>query len=110
MLKFAISASASALLRALLQRAYVRRDRILLIELRSTDRQSLTLTGERHEISLRIPPPDADKVARRLVDGLEDAEFVIPGLIVADIALAGEIERAPDGSLALTIEALTVSE
>jgi hypothetical protein len=110
MLKIRISVAASGLLRALLRRAGVRRDRIFLIELRSTDWQSLTLTGERHEISLRIPPPDPDQVARRLVDRLEDAQFAIPGQIVADIAVAGEIERAPDGSLALTIEALTVSE
>jgi len=110
MLKIPISAAASALLRALLGRANVRRDRILLIELRSTDWQSLTLTGERHEISLRVPPPDADKVTRRLVEGLEDAEFAIPGQIVADIAVADHIERGPDGSVALTIEALTVSE
>jgi hypothetical protein len=110
MLRVAMSAAASGLLRAILGRARVRRDRILLIELQSTDWQSLTLTGERHEISLRIPPPDADEVARRLVEGLEDAEFAIPGQIVADIAVAGQIERGPDDSIALTIEGLTVIE
>lgn len=110
MLKIAMSAAASALLRALLGRAGVSRDRILLIELESADWQSLTLTGERHEISLRVPPPDAETVVRRMIDGLEDAEFAIPGQIVADIAVAGEIKRGADGSVALTIEALTVSE
>lgn len=110
MLKIAMSAAAAALLRALLARAGVQRDRILLIEHQSTDWQSVTLTGERHEISLRVPPPDAEAVICRMIDGLEDAEFAIPGQIVADIAVAGAIERGPDGSVALTIEALTVTE
>lgn len=110
MLKIPMSAAASGLLRALLGRARAGRDRILLTELRSADWQSLTLTGERHEISLRIRPPDAEDLVRRLIDGLEEAEFAIPGQIVADIAMAGETERSPDGSIALTIEALTVSE
>ena len=110
MLKIPMSAAASGLLRALLSRAGIQRDRILLIELRSADWQSLTLIGERHEISLRVPPPDADQIVRRLSEGLEDAEFAIPGQIVADIAVAGEIERDSDGSVALTIEALTVTD
>ena len=42
--------------------------------------------------------------------GLEDAEFSIPGLIVADITRIGNSTRAPDGSTEVMIEALTVSE
>ena len=45
----------------------------------------------------------------RMCDGLEDAEFSIPGLIVADIALAAPPAYAPDGSTTITIEALTVA-
>ena len=45
-----------------------------------------------------------------LVNGLEDCEFTIPGHVVADIAVSGEPERLEDGSIALTIEALTVAE
>jgi hypothetical protein len=41
--------------------------------------------------------------------GLEDAEFSIPGTIVADIT-AGAPEHALDGSASVTIEALTVAE
>jgi hypothetical protein len=42
--------------------------------------------------------------------GIGDAEFSIPGHIVADITLAGEPEENKDGSIAITIEALTVAE
>ena len=42
--------------------------------------------------------------------GLEDAEFAIPGQIVADIALAEPPVPQPDGSILVTIEALTVGE
>ena len=59
MMKLALSAAAAGLLRALLARAGIDRDRILLTEFRSTDWQSLTFIGERHEMELRIPGPDA---------------------------------------------------
>ena len=110
MMKLALSPAAAGLLRALIARAGIDRDRILLSEFRSTDWQSLTFIGERHEMELRIPAPDADLVAGRLTNGLVDAEFAIPGQIVADIGL----ERAPshnrDGSVTLHIEALTIAE
>lgn len=109
-MKLALSPAAAGLLRALLARAGVERDRILLTEFRSVDWNSLTFSGERHVISLRIPPPDADLVAASLLNGLDEAEFVIPGQIVADIAVADKPIRSPDGSLSLKIEALTVAE
>lgn len=108
MLKIPMSQAASALLRALIARAGVERDRILLTEMRSTAWQSLTFDGERHELELRIPGPDADMVVRRMTGGLSDAEFAIPGQIVADIVLFGESRRHDDGSIAITIEALTI--
>lgn len=110
MLKIAMSAAASGLLRALIARANVPRDRILLTDLTSADWQSLTFVGERHRICLRIAGPQSEAVARRLTHRLEDADFVIPGQIVADVALAGEPECCVDGSTALIIEALTVEE
>ena len=72
--------------------------------------ESLTFSGERHEIALRIPGPGADAIADVLANGLADAEFAIPGQIVADIALDGEPVRHPDGAITLQIEALTVEE
>lgn len=105
-----MSSAASALLRALIARAGVPRDRILLSDAQSVDWRSLTFTGERHTLSLRVPGPESSRVVERMCDGLEDAEFSIPGIIVADIAVAGTPSRALDGSTRLTIEALTVSE
>jgi hypothetical protein len=110
MMKLAMSPAASALLRALLHRSRVTRDRILLTEWRSTDWQSLTLMGERHALKLRIPGPGACEVAERLTVGLEDAEFAIPGQIVADILCTGAPKAMSDGSVQVAIEALTIEE
>ncbi len=109
MMKMPLSEAASGLLRALLTRAGVRRDRILLSAFRSTDWQSLTYIGERHHIHLRIPGLDAEDVARRMTDGLEDVEFEISGHVVADILLAAPIRRDGDGSISVELEALTVA-
>jgi hypothetical protein len=105
-----ISGAASALLRALVGRASVARDRILLSDAQSIDWRSLTFTGERHRLQLRIRDPDSRYIAERMCAGLEDAEFSIPGVIVADIGLAEPATRGMDGSTSLTIEALTVAE
>ena len=110
MMKFAMSAAASGLLRALLQRAQVTRDRILLTDWCSTDWQSLTLIGERHRVQLRIPGPGAREIANQLTDGIEDAEFRIPGQIVADIQQSAASRAMADGSVEVSIEALTVEE
>lgn len=55
MTRLPMSIAGAALLRALLARALVDRDRILLTDYRSTDWQSLTFIGERHEMRFRIP-------------------------------------------------------
>ena len=109
-MRMAMSPAAAGLLRALLRRGGVNRDRILLTEFRSTDWQSLTFIGEQHRIRLRIPSPEAREIAAHLVNGIGDCEFAIPGHVVADITVEGEPETLPDDSVALTIEALTVAE
>ena len=109
MMKMQMSSAAAALLRALTARSGVERNRILLTDVRSTDWQSLTFTGERHELSLRISGADSGVVAERMCTDLEDCEFSIAGLVVADIALAGTPRRAPDGATELVIEALTIA-
>jgi hypothetical protein len=108
MLRLAMSPAASALLRALLDRAGAPPDRILLTDVRSIDWQSLTFIGERHQLQLRIPGAGSGQIAERLCAGLEDAEFDIPGQIVADIAIRGETARQPDGAVVIDIEALTI--
>jgi len=110
MMKLAMSPAAAGLLRALLGRVGVDRNRILLTDFRSTDWHSLTFAGERHRINLRIPGPGAARVAEVLTCGLGEAEFCVPGQIVADIAVEGAMVEHPDGSVGLTIEALTVEE
>ncbi len=108
MMRLAMSVAAAGLLRELLRRAGIDRDRILLTEFRSTDWQSLTFIGEQHKIRFRIPAPGAAETVAKLVNGLADLEFSLPGHLVADIALDGEPEKREDGSVALAIEALTV--
>lgn len=108
--RLVMSSAATGLLRALIVRAGVPRDRILLTDVRSTDWQSLTFEGERHELQLRVTGPHSWEIAERMSAGIGDAEFSIAGQIVADIALAGEPVRGDDGSTSLKFEALTVAE
>ena len=110
MMKLAISPAAAGLLRALLARGGIDRDRILLTEFRSTDWQSLTFVGERHEMELRVPGPEAEQLAERLTGGLAEDEFSITGHIVADIGLQRPPLHNSDGSISLFLEAQTVAE
>ena len=110
MTRLPMSSAAAALLRALLARAGEDKNRILLTDFRSTDWQSLTFTGERHHIELRVVGENAAAVVTALSGGLGESEFAIPGQIVADILVIGEPRHEPDGSLGLTIEALTIEE
>jgi hypothetical protein len=110
MMTLALSPAAANLLRALIGRAGVPRDRVLLSDVKSTDWQSLTFVGERHHIHLRVPGRDSGQVVERMCRGLEDAEFSIPGQIVADIRIVGEPVRDSDAATSLWIEALTISE
>jgi len=108
--RIAMSVAATGLLRALIGRARVSRNRILLTSIHSVDWQSLTFTGERHEIELRVPGPNSGEIVERMCERLEVAEFSIPGVIVADIAVRGEAKLALDGSTSLAIEALTIAD
>lgn len=110
MMKIPMSVAAAGLLRSLLARAGRNRNRFLLIESRSTEWQSLTFVGERHEMRFRVPGLDAAEIITGLTSRLEDAEFSIPGQIVADIGLAGPSRRESDGSITFELEALTIVE
>lgn len=109
-MRLPMSAAASTLLRAIVARADVSPDRILLSEIRSTDWQSLTFVGERHEIHLRIIGSDAAAVAARLTDGIGDADFALRGHVVADIALGAPLRHEPGGGVEIVLEALTIAE
>jgi hypothetical protein len=105
-----MSKAGTALLRALLSRALVEPDRILLTDYRSSDWQSLTFVGERHEMRFRIPGPDAQKAYEALTGNLTDDEFAIPRQILADIAVFGAPTTGPDGSISFALEALTIAD
>lgn len=81
----------------------------MLTEVQSTDWQSLTFTGERHKVALRVTGECPEVIAHQLTGGIADAEFRIPGQIVADIGV-GQWIQCDDGSVLVTIEALTISE
>lgn len=110
MMKFPLSPAAAGLLRALLARTGIDRDRILLTDFQSTDWQSLTFVGERHELDLRLPGPNAAQLAERLTEGLSEADFSIPGQILADIAQSAGSQLNSDGSVSIRLEALTIAE
>ena len=110
MMRPRLSPAGASLLRGLMARAGIDRDRVRISSFRSVDWQSLTFVGERHEIALRIPGPDAAALLDRLTGGLSDGEWTIPRQIVADIALFGAPTEHRDGSISLTIEALTIAE
>lgn len=109
MMKMTMSPAAAGLIRALLARAGVPREEVLISTYRSTDWHSLTFAGERHEIGLRIAGHDAAATVERMVAGLEEAEFSITGQIVADIALEQPPHTHRDGSVSIAIEALTIA-
>ena len=103
------SAAATQLLRSLVARSGLDEDRIVVGNLQSVDWQSLTFTGERHEIALRLSGPDARAALALLRDGLADAEWRLSGHVVADILIVG-ITAQDDGSIVVEIEALTLAD
>ena len=87
------------------------RDRILLSDWTSIDWQSLTFTGERHRGGFVVTGKDAETLAARITDGLEEAEFNLgPAGFVAEIALATPPVVREDGAVQLEIEALTIAD
>jgi len=110
MTRLPMSRAAASLLRALLARKPDARDRILLTDCHSTDWQSLTFVGERHEMTLRIVGSDAQQIYEAITGNLSEAEFPLPGHVVADVAVFGAPARSADGSISFAIEALTIQD
>ena len=73
-----LSSAASNLMRAIIARGGVPRERILLTDAQSVDWRSLTFNGERHLIDLRVIGPGSRTVVQRMCEGLEEAEFSLP--------------------------------
>lgn len=110
MKRLPLTSAAAALFRALAGRAGLAPERALITDVSSVDWHSLTLDGERHHFALRLAGEDADKAALALCAGLDEAEFDLAGWIVADIAVTDGPLRLGDGSVAVTLEALTIRE
>ena len=104
-----LSTAAAQLMDSLVERSGLDRNRISIGRFQSVDWQSLTFTGERHEISLRLAGPDAAPALALLRYGLAEAEWRLVEHVVADILIVSET-TAGDGSITVAIEALTLSE
>lgn len=70
---------------------------------------SITFSGERHRLVLRLPGPGADAAVEAFLDGLAEREFALRGHILADIEPIA-VDREDEGQIRLTLEALTVEE
>ena len=76
----------------------------------SRDWASVTFSGARHEVILRLEGNSAAAAADLFLDGLAERDFSLRGHILADLALVCD-ERFDDGALVrLRVEALTVEE
>ena len=104
-----MSCAATQLLPSLVERTGLARDRISIRRLQSVEWQSLTFTGERHEISLLINGPDSEAALGLLRNGLSEAIWSLQSHVVADILIVGE-QLMNDGSIRVEIEALTLSD
>lgn len=104
-----LSRAAAGLLRALVGRSAAPRSQILLTDVHSVEWHSLTFDGERHELGIRFTGTDSARQAERMLGGIEEHEFAIPGVCVVDIAVAARSQEA-DGSVRVTLEALTLDD
>lgn len=106
----ALTRPAAAMFRALAARAGLDPERTLLLSATIRDWHSLTLDGERQRFELRLCGPAAAAAAETLCSGLAEAEFDLPGWIVADVALVGGPVGAVDGAVDLIFEALVIRD
>jgi hypothetical protein len=65
--------------------------------IRSVDWQSLTFSGEHHHMELKVPGLNSGEIVEPMCSRLDEAEFSIAGILVADIAVTGEARCALDG-------------
>jgi hypothetical protein len=100
----AVTESANAVIRAITMKAGVAAADVLLSDACSIDWQSLTFAGTRHNITLTMPATAAERLS-----GIKGAEFILPGHVLADIAIRST-EPRPDGRTTMHIEALTIED
>jgi D-Tyr-tRNAtyr deacylase len=106
-----LSSAGGALLRALYAKVENERGKILLTSWTTVDWQSLTFAGERHQASFTITGDDAAGLAARWTGGLDEADLPLGGgRFVADLEVMRCGPPAPDGSVTVELEALTLTD
>jgi hypothetical protein len=100
--------SQAAILRATAALAAPLGARLVIEELRSRDWASLTLTGARHELDVRLDGAGAQAALAHLMAELPNASLSIPGRILAELVV--EPGTADDDGVVLTICALVIDE
>lgn len=81
--------------------------KVAVEELVSRSWASITFSGERHRLTLRLDGAGARSAARAFLDGLGEREFELKDHILIDIAVA-DIDDDRDDMVRLALEALTV--
>lgn len=76
--------------------------------LRSRPWASITFSGERHVLDLRLRGPGARAAMDIFLTGLTEREFALRGHVLVDIAACERVDEAD--MVHLTLEALTVAE
>ena len=98
----------AAILRAVAALAAPLGARLVIEELRSRDWASLTLTGTRHELDVRLDGVGAAAAMALLQQELPQATIAIHGRILAEVVV--EPGTADDDGVAMTICALVIDE
>lgn len=98
----------AAILRAVAAIAGPLGARVVIEEMRARDWASLTLTGTRHELDVRLDGPGAAAALAAVHERLADAAIAVPGQIVAEAVV--EAGTADDDGVAMTICALVINE
>ena len=102
-----MSESATVVLRRALKAEFMHFAGLIAIEIRDVrEWASMTFTGERHNLALRLEGRGAGAALARFRDGLEDREFDLGGHILIDIAVRDSREAGEVAEIEL--EALTV--
>jgi hypothetical protein len=98
----------AAILRAVAAIAAPLGARLVIEELRARDWASLTLTGTRHELDVRLDGPGAEAALAVLATRLPGESISIAGQIVAEAVV--EPGTADDEGVAMTICALVIND
>lgn len=82
--------------------------RVVIEELRARDWASLTLTGMRHELDIRLDGPGSAAALAAVANRLPGEPIAISGQILAEILV--ESGTADDDGVALTLCALVIND